>query len=151
MTITVVELLKQLAVAVPSILAGVMLVTSAIDEGFNITNKNWRHAISWILAVVTAVIFTATGQLTFGLGGWDYAISVVFGVIAGGAANGIYDWPAVTKIIDAFGKLFVPKSRKQSQEPEPAAEPEPVVEEVVVAAAPKRRSRKPKTETTDKK
>jgi hypothetical protein len=37
---------------------------------------------------------------------WNYVVGGVCGLIVGGAANGVYDWPAVAKIFDAITKLF---------------------------------------------
>lgn len=102
----VLTLLQQLAVAIPSILVGTQFITAAIHGAFKIENPNWNHAISWIIAVLAGLGFVQFNGLTFGLGGWDYAVGGVCGLLAGGAANGCYDWPAVSKIFDAITTLF---------------------------------------------
>ena len=109
MTVEVIELLKELAIAVPSTIAATMVLTAAIKGAFKIENENWVHAISWIVAVLCGLGFVASGQLTFGFGGWDYAIGAVVGLISGGAGNGTYDWPAIKKIIDLIVELFSKK------------------------------------------
>ena len=104
--ISVLALIKQISIVVPSIIAGTMVLTGMINGAFNIQNNNWKHAISWIIAVVGAVVTCASGGMVFGFGGWDYALSVAVGLLAGGASNGVYDWPAISNIIDKFYELF---------------------------------------------
>lgn len=105
-TVTVLALLKQMAIAVPSIIAGTVVLTGMVNAAFNIQNNNVKHALSWIIAIVGAVVTCLSGGLTFGLGGWDYAISAAVGLVAGGASNGWYDWSAISNIIDKFYELF---------------------------------------------
>lgn len=104
--ITVMELIKQVSISVPSIIAGGMVITGMINAAFNIQNNNFKHLLSWIIAVLGAVIECASGGLTFGFGVWDYALSAAVGLLAGGASNGVYDWPAVSNIIDKFYEIF---------------------------------------------
>ena len=52
------------------------------------------------------LIGLAGGAISAALGGWDYALAAATGLLAGGASNGIYDWPAVSEIIDKFYELF---------------------------------------------
>lgn len=107
MEVTVVDLLKQLAVAVPSILVGTQAITAAIHGAFKIENKNWVHAISWIVATLAGIGFVAFNGLDFGVPTvWNYVLGAVAGVLAGAAANGVYDWPLVAKIFDAITGLF---------------------------------------------
>lgn len=107
MEVSVIDLLKQMAVVVPSILVGTQAITAAIHGAFNIKNKNWVHAISWIVAILGGVAFVAFNGLDFGVAKvWNYVLGGVCGVIVGGAANGVYDWPAVAKIFDAITSLF---------------------------------------------
>lgn len=103
----VVELIKQMCYVIPSILVGTQAITAAIHGAFNIQNKNWVHAISWIVAVLAGVGFVAFNGLDFGVAtAWNYIFGGVCGVIVGGCANGVYDWPAVAKIFDAITNLF---------------------------------------------
>ena len=43
---------------------------------------------------------------------WDYVMGGVTGLIAGGAANGLYGWPGIKKIFDAITALFTPKRKR---------------------------------------
>lgn len=105
--VTVISVIKQMGIAVPSILVGTQLITAAIHGMFNITNKNIVHAISWIIAVLAGLGFVAFNGLTFGLPVWaNYVLGGACGLLVGGAANGFYDWPAVKKIFDAITNLF---------------------------------------------
>ena len=104
--ISVLDLIKQMAIDVPSIIAGGMVVTGMINAAFNIQKANVKHIISWIVAVVAALVTCASGGMEFGHGGWDYAIAAAVGLVAGGASNGLYDWPAISNIIDKFYELF---------------------------------------------
>lgn len=107
MDITVLDVIKQLAVAIPAILVGTQTITAAIHGAFKIENPNIVHAISWIIAVLAGLGFVAFNGLTFGLPVvWDYVLGGVAGLGAGAAANGFYDWPAVKKIFDAVANLF---------------------------------------------
>lgn len=45
MEVTVIEVLKQMAVAVPSIMVGTQAITAAIHGAFKIENKNVVHAL----------------------------------------------------------------------------------------------------------
>lgn len=107
----VIELLKQLAVAVPSILVGTQVITAAVHGAFSISNPNTNHAVSWIVAILAGLGFVQFNGLEFGLGDWDYLAGAVCGLLAGGAANGFYDWPSVSKIFDAITRLFSPKTK----------------------------------------
>ena len=107
MEVTVIELLKQMAVAIPSILVGTQAVTAAIHGAFKIEDKNIVHAISWIVAVLAGIGFVAFNGLDFGLSAvWNYVLGGVCGLITGGAANGVYDWPVVQKVFDAITRLI---------------------------------------------
>ena len=107
MEVTVIDLIKQMAIAVPSIMVGTQAVTAAVHGAFNIKNDNLNHAISWIIAVLAGLGFVAFNGLDFGVStGWNYALGGTCGLIVGGTANGWYDWPAVKKIFDAITSLF---------------------------------------------
>lgn len=104
--ITVLDIIKQMAIDVPSIIAGTMVLTGMINAAFNVQNANVKHLISWIVAIVGAVITCACGGMAFGFGNWDYALAGAVGLVAGGASNGVYDWPAISNIIDKFYDWF---------------------------------------------
>lgn len=111
MDVTVIDVLKQMAVAVPSILVGTQLITAAIHGAFKIENQNIVHAISWIVATLAGLGFVAFNGLDFGVApAWNYVLGGVAGLGAGAAANGFYDWPAVSRIIDIITNLFSKKA-----------------------------------------
>ena len=101
-------LLSQLLVAVPVVIVGTQTLTSTINGLFKINSTPWRHAISWIVAVLVSLGFVATGGLSFGLPEvWqEYLVGGVAGVLAGGAANGFYDWDAIGSIFKALENVI---------------------------------------------
>lgn len=110
-TVNIIDLLKQLAVAVPVILVATQTITAAIHGAFHIKNDNVNHAISWVVAILCGLGFVAFNGLDFGLStAWNYVLGGIAGLITGGAANGWYDWPFVAKIFDAVTNLFGGKS-----------------------------------------
>ena len=107
MDVTVIDVIKQMAIAIPSILVGTQLITAAIHGAFKIENQNIVHAISWIVATLAGLGFVAFNGLNFGLPVvWNYVLGGIAGLGAGAAANGVYDWPLVAKIFDAITNLF---------------------------------------------
>lgn len=107
MEITIIDLLKQMAIAVPSILVGTQAITAAIHGAFNIENKNIVHIVSWVVATLAGLGFVAFNGLSFGLPtAWNYVFGGVCGLLTGAAANGVYDWPAVSRIFDTITNLF---------------------------------------------
>lgn len=106
-TVTVGSVLTQLGIAVPSIITATGILTAAIHGIFKITNDNVVHAISWVVAVLCGLLFVLCNGLTFGLPVWaDYVVGGIAGLIAGAASNGVYDWDAIKKLLDAITKLF---------------------------------------------
>ena len=113
MEVTVIDLLKQMAVAIPSILVGTQAITAAIHGAFKISDSNVVHAISWVIAVLAGIGFVAFNGLDFGVATvWNYVLGGVCGLVVGGAANGFYDWPAVAKVFDTITGLFGHKVQK---------------------------------------
>lgn len=104
--ITALDLIKQMTICVPTIIAGTMILTGMINGAFNIQDGNVKHIISWVVAIVGAICTCALDGMNFGFGNWDYAFAIIVGVLAGGASNGIYDWPAISNIINKFYDLF---------------------------------------------
>ena len=107
-------LISQILVAVPSIIVGTQMLTSTINGAFKI-DKGWaRHLISWLVAVAIALGFVAAGGLTFGLPYlWaEYVAGGVAGLLAGGAANGFYDWDTIKNIFDAWENIVRGKVKK---------------------------------------
>ena len=101
-------LISQLLIAVPSIIVGTQALTSTINGLFKIDQAWVRHLISWIVAVLIALGFVFTGGLSFGLPYvWaEYVAGGVAGLLAGGAANGFYDWNAIKSIFDAWEAII---------------------------------------------
>ena len=107
MEVTVIDVLKQMAVAIPSIIVATQTITAAIHGAFKIENENIVHAVSWIVATLAGLGFVAFDGLDFGLPvAWNYVIGGVCGLFAGRSANGIFDWPYVEKIFDTITRLF---------------------------------------------
>lgn len=106
--ITVITLLKQLGLAVPSIIVGTQTITAAIKGAFNITNHKVNHAVSWIVAVLAGVGFVAFNGLTFVASPvWaNYVLGAVAGLLAGASANGFYNWDSIWTIFQAVTQLF---------------------------------------------
>lgn len=119
------DILTQIGICVPSIMAATSLITSAISGAFDIdSKKNLRHALTWIIAICSGILFKVVGTFDFGLTGWpgwEYIISAAFGLFAGAASNGFYDWNAVKVIIDVFGQLF--SKKKEDSEKEKVEDP----------------------------
>lgn len=102
-----IELIKQLAVAVPVIMAATQTLTAALKGIFTVQNPNVSHVISWVISVLCGLGFVLFNGLDFGLPvAWNYVLGAVSGLICGGAANGVYDWPAVKKLFDAITSIF---------------------------------------------
>lgn len=112
MTNTISDLISQLEVAVPVIMAAVLLLTSTIKGIFQITSDIANKIISWVIAVGTGCAFVACNQLTFGYGGWDYALAAVCGIIVGLSVNEIYSWEKIKAILDIISNLFGGKTYK---------------------------------------
>lgn len=109
MEVTVINVLTQMGYVIPTIIAATMTLTACIHGVFNI-EKTWiNHLISWVVAVVTSLLFVTCNGLTFGLGYWDYAIAAVCGVITGASSNGVYDWEAIKSFFDAITNIFSKK------------------------------------------
>ena len=107
MEVTVIDVLKQMAIAIPSILVGTQTITAAVHGAFNIEDKNLVHAISWIIATLAGLGFVAFNGLDFGLPTvWNYVVGGICGLIVGGCSNGWFDWPWIEKIFNAITALF---------------------------------------------
>ena len=122
--VSVTDLIKDLTVAIPSIAAATMTVTSAINGVFKIEKTNVKHIISWIVAVIGGVVFVLFNGLTFGLEPWmDYVLGAVCGLCVGAMSNGIFDWPAVEKVFDALTAICTLTSKVPLGTPENTAKP----------------------------
>ena len=108
----VMEVIKQIAIGV-GIISGSSILTGLVNALANVQNSTVKHIISWALPIVVGIILCATGVLSFGYGGWDYLMSAAAGALVGGASNGLYDWPAISNIIDKLYELFGHKIEKK--------------------------------------
>ena len=106
MEVTVLDVIKQMEVVIPSILAATLLLTSTIKGIFKIDSDLVNTILSWVISVGTACLFVLCNGLDFGLGGWNYAVAAVCGLITGLAANKIYTWDAIKTLLDAITNLF---------------------------------------------
>lgn len=112
-TVTVIDVIKQMAVVVPSIIVGTQTITAAIHGIFKIEDKNAVHAVSWVVAILAGLGFVAFNGLSFGLPTWaDYLMGGVCGLIVGGCSNGWYDWPMVSNFFDSITAFFGHKKEK---------------------------------------
>ena len=112
MEVTVIDLIKQLGVAIPSIMVGTQILTAAIHGAFKIENDDVNHAISWIVATLAGLGFVGFNGLTFGIGPvWDYVLGGACGLCVGGMSNGWYDWKGIKAIFDAITNLFGGKKK----------------------------------------
>ena len=101
----VLEVLRQIAIAA-GIISGSSVLTGLLNAAMNIQNTTVKHIVSWAIPIIVGLILCATNAISFGYGGWDYLMAAFSGAVVGGASNGLYDWPAVSNIIDKFYNLF---------------------------------------------
>lgn len=104
--VTVALVLRQLLIFIPTLIASSTVVTGTVNGVLNVENGTLKHIISWIVPVILAVLTVLTGGLTFGLGAYDYLIGAFFGLVAGGASNGVYEWKVIENLIDNIYFLF---------------------------------------------
>lgn len=114
--ILVSTLIKQLCVAVPSIIAITMAITSAFNGIFKITNPTGKKVVSWIMAVLAGAAFALTGGVTMFADPVANLIGgAVCGLFAGAAANGVYEWTAVENFFKLLEGLFNPQVKSEKQ------------------------------------
>ena len=106
METTVIDVIKQLEYVIPTMMAAEALLTSTIKGIFKIESDLVNNILSWVLSIGTAMLFVLCNGLTFGLGGWDYAVAAVGGIIVGLATNKIYTWDKIKALLDAITALF---------------------------------------------
>lgn len=106
MEVTVIDVIKQLEAVIPTMIAAELLLTSTIKGIFNITSNLANTIVSWVISLATAFLFVLCNGLDFGLGGWNYAVAAVGGLIVAICANKIYTWDAIKQLLDAITNLF---------------------------------------------
>ena len=108
-------LVSQLFIAASTTIIGTQTLTSTINGIFKINQKWARHLVSWLVALAIALGFVATGGISFGLPYvWaEYLAGAIAGILAGGAANGLYDWKHIKAIFDAWENIIRGSERKK--------------------------------------
>ena len=106
METTVIDVIKQLEYVIPTMMAAEALLTSTIKGIFKIESDLANNILSWVISIGTAMLFVLCNGLTFGLGGWDYVVAAVGGIIVGLATNKIYTWDKIKALLDAITALF---------------------------------------------
>lgn len=112
MDTTIIEVIKQMGYVIPSIITATCTFTAVIKGMFDITKEWLNHLISWVLSIACAEAYILVNGVSFGLGGWDYLVGAVCGLIVGASANGVYDWEVVKKFFDGISDLFPSPVRK---------------------------------------
>lgn len=115
-------LIKQLCVAVPSMVIGTQTLTATIKGLFKIENSVVNKIISWVMAILVGVGFVAFNGLAIVTSPvWvNYVFGIVAGLLAGIEANEIYHWNKVWDFFNAITNIFNPE-RKAKQEAEKLA------------------------------
>lgn len=109
-------LVKQLAIAVPSIVLSTQTITASLKGLLKIENGVVNRIISWVVAVVVGLGFVAFNGLSIVTSPiWaNYVFGAVAGLLAGVTANGFYDLEPVWKFFNSITNAFNPE-RKASQ------------------------------------
>ena len=106
MNVSFIDVLNQLKYVIPSMMAAEALLTSTIKGIFNITSNLANTILSWVISLATAFLFVLCNGLDFGLGGWNYAVAAVGGLIVAICVNKIYTWDGMKQLLDAISNLF---------------------------------------------
>ena len=107
MEVTVIDVIKQLEVVIPTMMAAEALLTSTIKGIFKIESDLVNNIISWVLSIGTAMLFVLCNGLNFGLPTvWNYVVAACGGIIVGLAVNKIYTWDKIKALLDAITALF---------------------------------------------
>lgn len=104
--VQIIDVIKQSEVVIPTMMAAELLLTSTIKGIFNIKSDLVNTILSWVLSLGTAFLFVLCNGLDFGLGGWNYAVAAVGGLIVAICTNKIYTWEKVKALLDAITDLF---------------------------------------------
>lgn len=102
----IIDVIKQLEIVIPTMMAAELLLTSTIKGIFNIKSDLANTILSWVISLATAFLFVLCNGLDFGLGGWNYAVAAVGGLIVAICTNKIYTWEKVKAFLDAITDLF---------------------------------------------
>ena len=111
---TAIVIFQQVIIAVASVIVATNSLTAAVKGIFNIENSKAIQIVSWVIAVGTGLVFVLCGQLDFGLTPvWNYVLGGVTGLVAGGAANKLYDWTKIRHICELIVELFGGNRKKK--------------------------------------
>lgn len=112
-------LMKQLTIAVPSIIAGTQTVTAALKGIFKVENSKVNKIISWVVAVLVGLGFVAFNGLSVVTSPiWvNYVFGAAAGLIAGFSSNTLYDMTPIWNLFNVITNLFNPERKaKQIEE-----------------------------------
>lgn len=111
-------LVKQLSIAVPSIITGTQTLTAAIKGIFKIENSKVNQIISWAMAVLVGIGFVAFNGLTVVTSPvWvNYVFGAVAGLLAGLSANKLYDMNPIWNLFNAITNVFNPERKAKQLE-----------------------------------
>ena len=115
MDISAIEVIKQMGIVIPSIITATCTFTALIKGMFDVSKQWVNHLISWLISILCAEGYIFVNGFSFGLGGWDYAVGAVCGLIVGASANGIYDWEVIKNFFDGISNLFPSPVRKAKE------------------------------------
>ena len=109
-------LVKQLSIAVPSIVVSTQTLTASLKGIFKIENSELNRAISWLMAVLVGIGFVAFNGLAIVTAPiWvNYVFGAIAGFLAGVASNGFYDLNGIWNFFNAITNVFNPE-RKAKQ------------------------------------
>jgi hypothetical protein len=110
-------LVKQLCVAVPSMVVGTQTLTAAIKGIFKIENSKINKAISWVMAILVGLGFVAFNGLAIVSNPiWiNYVFGAVAGALAGIQANGLYEFDSIWSFCNAITNMFNPERKAKQQ------------------------------------
>lgn len=112
MDTTIIEVVKQMGVVIPSIITATCTFTAVLKGLFDITKEWVNHLVSWVLSIACAELYILVNGISFGLGALDYLVAAICGLIVGASANGVYDWEVIKKFFDGISNLFPSPKRK---------------------------------------
>lgn len=112
--VNVIDVIKDMTVAIPIIIVAVQTLTAALKGIFTIENDNWKRAIALIIGVLCGCGFVLFNGLDFGVStGWNYVLGAASGFIAGAAASGLYGWPKIKAFFTAITEIFGGKNNEK--------------------------------------
>ena len=110
--------IKQLGIAVPSIIVGTQTITSSIKGIFKIENKLANRILSWIIAILVGLGFVVfNGLAIVNTPVWvNYLFGGICGLFAGFSANGLYNTDPIWNLFNAITNIFNPERKARQLE-----------------------------------